>query len=64
MTGKLSEAEKRYDEISEKLSDPEIISDQGQYTALMKEYKQLLPIVEAYRSYSALRQQIADALER
>ena len=41
----------RYDEINAQLSDPNIISDQAQYAALMKEYKKLTPIVEKFRAY-------------
>ena len=63
MTGKLSEAEKRYDEISEKLSDPEIISDQGQYAALMKEYKNLSPLVEKFREYKKAEADFEEAKE-
>ena len=63
MTGKLSEAEKRYDEISEKLSDPDIISDQGQYAALMKEYKNLSTLVEKFREYKKAEADFEEAKE-
>ncbi len=51
MLEKLSEVEKHFDEISEKLFDPNIISDMEQYKSLMKEQKALTPIVEKYREY-------------
>ena len=51
MIEKLSEAEKRFEEISAKLSDADIISDQEQYKKLMKEFKSLLPLVETFRRY-------------
>lgn len=55
MFEKLGDVERHYNEISDKLQDPAIISDQEQYRSLMKEYKQLTPIVEKYREYEQLR---------
>ena len=51
MLEKLSEVEKHYEEISEKLFDPNIVSDIEKYKSLMKEQKNLSPIVEKYREY-------------
>ncbi len=53
MIDRLREVEKRYDDISQKLMEPDIINDQGKYTKLMKEHKMLTPIVEKYREYTA-----------
>ncbi len=53
MTEKLDIMERRFGEISEKLSDAEIINDQTQYRELMKEYKNLAPIMEKYRMYKS-----------
>ncbi|MCR4779881.1 MAG: peptide chain release factor 1 [Ruminiclostridium sp.] len=61
MTEKLSEAEKRYEEISEKLSDTAVISDQEQYKKLMKEYKSLTPLVEKFRDYKKAERDLAEA---
>lgn len=41
----------RYYEVQKSISDPEIISDMKRYTTLMKEYKELEPIVEVARNY-------------
>ena len=51
MTEKLEITEKRFDEINEKLTDINVINDQGQYKSLMKELKNLTPIIEKYRMY-------------
>ena len=51
MLDKLKSISDRYDEINEKLSDPSIMSDLSQYKALMKENKNLAPIVEKYNEY-------------
>ncbi len=61
MFEKLGATEQRYEEIAAKLYDPEVVSDQEQYTKLMKEYKQLTPLIEKYREYSAARAAEAEA---
>ena len=55
MEEQLRKAEQRYDELTERLQDGSIASDPAKLAALMKEYKQLTPVVEAYRSYTACR---------
>lgn len=49
----LKAVEDRYEEVSSLLTDAAVISDNARYTALMKEYKQLTPVVEKYREYAA-----------
>ena len=51
MIDKLKKAEERFEKIEEALSDPEIFSKQAEYTALMKERKNLSPIIEKFREY-------------
>ena len=51
MFDRLEEVEKRYEEISQRLYDPQVIADQEEYKKLMREHKQLTPIVEKYREY-------------
>ena len=51
MLEKLAKAEENYINIEGKLSDPAVISNNEEYTRLMKEYKALTPIVEKYRLY-------------
>ena len=51
MLEKLRMAEARYDEISAKLSDPAVISDNELYRSLMKEYKSLTPLIDTYKDY-------------
>ena len=51
MFDKLKFAEDRYEEINNKLMEPDVVNDQEQYKALMKEYKNLTPIVEKFREY-------------
>lgn len=61
MTEKLAEAEKRYNEINEKLTDPEIVGDQEQYKKLMREYKSLTPLVEKFRDYKKAESEFEEA---
>ena len=53
----------RYEEINAQLSDPNIINDQAQYAALMKEYKKLTPIVEKFRAYQTYLAHFSEAEE-
>lgn len=41
----------KYNEINQKLVDPEVINDNEQYKNLMKEYKNLTPIVDKFQEY-------------
>ncbi|HYG50532.1 MAG TPA: peptide chain release factor 1 [Flavobacteriales bacterium] len=41
----------RYDEVSELIVDPGIIADMKRYVALNKEYKDLQPLMDAYKEY-------------
>ena len=49
MLEKVQLIEQHYEEINEKLMDPNVVSDQAAYRDLMKEYKNLTPVVEKYR---------------
>lgn len=55
--------EQKYNEISEKLVDPAVIMDSAQYTKLMKEYKNLTPLIEKYREYSSAEKVAEEAKE-
>ncbi len=63
MLDKLKTAEERYEEINEKLMEPDIVNDQAQYKALMKEYKTLTPLVEKYREYKKASDDFEEAKE-
>ena len=62
MLTKLEQIEKRFLEIEESLSSPEVVSDMEVYTKYMKEYKNLTPVVEKYREYKRAESDISDAL--
>lgn len=56
MIEKLKQTELRYLSIEQELGKPEIISNPEKYKTLMKDHKNLTPIVEAYRTYQKVVQ--------
>ena len=63
MFNKLLSVEEHFNEINEKLCDPSVVSDQETYKKLMKELKQLTPIVEKFRQYKAADSTAKEAKE-
>lgn len=63
MFAKLEFIEEKYENLSEKLSDPEVINDQKTWQRLMKEHSELTTVIEKYRGYKAAKQGIEDAKE-
>ena len=63
MFDKLSAIEERYDELSQKVSDPAVIADSANFAKLCKEQSDILPIVEKYREYKLAKQTIEDGEE-
>ena len=61
MLDKLKGMEKRFDEINERLTDINVINDQEQYKNLMKELKNLTPIMDKYREYKAASDDFEEA---
>ena len=55
--------EKRYEELNQKLYDPAVLADQSLYTELMKEHKNITPIVEKYREYRNACKSMEESLE-
>jgi len=60
---KLEEINIRYDQVSEQIVDPEIISDMKRYVQLNKEYKELGEIVGVYKRYKDVVDNIASSKE-
>lgn len=55
--------ENRYEELNLKLYDPTVATDRELYAKLMKEHKDITPIVENYRKYKKLLETIRDSKE-
>jgi len=60
---KLEELQRRYDELSSKLSKPEVINDRNQYPHYSKEHADLSRIVELYRQKKSLDTQLEENKE-
>ena len=60
---KLESAEDRYKEIEQQMTLPEIVSDGKEYAKLIKEYKQLEPIVMKFREYTDIKARMDEANE-
>ena len=61
MLNKLVLVEERFDTISEMLYDPAVIADLDNYSALLKEHKNLQPIVDKYREYKAAEETLSES---
>ena len=63
MFEKVKLLEDKFNEINERLMQPDVVNDHSQYTALMKEYKNLEPIVEKFKEYKQAKESYEEALE-
>lgn len=63
MLDKLAGLEERYDKLNELLSDPEVISDPKNLREYSKEQSDLQDVVDTYREYKDISEQIAGAKE-
>ena len=63
MFDRLEAAGNRYDEINHKLSDPQVLANQDEYRRLMKEHSDLEEIVDKFREYKKVKNDIAEAWE-
>ena len=63
MFQKLEAVEKRFEELTQKISDPEVIARQNEWREYMKEHAELEPIVEKYREYKKVKKEYQEAKE-
>ena len=61
MFQKLEAVEKRYDELTKKISDPEVIARQSEWQKAMKEHATLVDVVEKYREYKKAKADLEQA---
>ena len=61
MIDKLEKIHERYIEVEDLISDPEVMEDMKRYVKLSKEYKDLEPIILAYKEYKLLVDNIYEA---
>ena len=58
---KLDSLSERYDEVGDRMSDPDIIGDQNKFRELSKEYAELEPVVKCYLSFQEVVSNIDEA---
>ncbi len=63
MLNKLKEVKERYLEIERQISLPETVSDNALYKKLMKDYKDLTPVMEKYGEYEKMLSDLQGAAE-
>ena len=63
MFQKLEDVEKRYEELTVQISDPEVIARTSEWQKLMKEHAEIAPVVEKYREYKKTEQTIEESKE-
>ena len=61
MLDKLNVLFQRYNEVSDLIIQPDVISDRKRYVKLNREYKNLKPLVDARDNYLELSSRIAEA---
>jgi peptide chain release factor 1 len=63
MLEKLEQIEAHYEELTNEMSSPELMSDHAAYTKAAKQHRSLSEMVEKYRELKSLKEQIAGARE-
>lgn len=63
MFEKLEAVEKRYDELTQMISDPAVIANQSEWQKLMKEHANIEEIVLKFREYKKVKQSMEEAEE-
>ena len=63
MFEKLEAIEKRYEELTKEIADPELISNQAQWQKAMKEHASLEELVQKFREYKKVKQEMEEAEE-
>lgn len=63
MFDKLEFIEDKYEDLSAKIADPEIIGEQSLWQKYMKEHAEITPIVQAFRKYKEAKKSFEEAKE-
>ena len=63
MFSRLEDVEKRYEDLSTKLTNPKVIANQREFQKYSREYAEVREIVDVYRSYKSVQKQIEEGNE-
>jgi peptide chain release factor 1 len=58
---RLDEAEARYNELTEKMADPDVINDPDEYRKIAKQQAELTELAAAYRDWKKTDRELTDA---
>ena len=61
MLDKLEKVEERFENVNEMLCDPDVVADMEKYKKLMREMKNLTPVVEKFREYKKTKETLDEA---
>jgi peptide chain release factor 1 len=61
MFERLDQIEARYEELTQSLASPEVITDSAKYQKTAKAHSEIAPVVEKYREYKDLKHGITDS---
>ncbi|HNW89065.1 MAG TPA: peptide chain release factor 1 [Bacteroidales bacterium] len=61
MLDKLKAINERWEEIGRQMNEPDVMNDVKRFIRLSKDYKELTPIIEAYKRYDTIIKHIASA---
>ena len=63
MFDKLETVEKRYEELTKMISDPEVIANHTEWQKMMKEHSSIEDVVLKFREYKEAKRQMEEAKE-
>ncbi len=63
MIEKLTELEKKFQDLEERMSDPELIKDQKRYQQVAKEHADLAPVINAFHEYKRIKKELEENKE-
>jgi len=61
MLDRLEQIEARYEDLGAQLADPEVVADQPRYQKAAKAHRDVQPVVDKYRDYKRVREEVAGA---
>ena len=61
MQAKLAGLSDRYEEVAALLSDPDVVSDRNQFTALSREHAELEPVMQSWARLQSQESELEDA---
>ncbi|MFS8543258.1 MAG: PCRF domain-containing protein, partial [Limnochordales bacterium] len=60
MFDRLAELERRYEELGQRMTDPEVLQDPGQLQKVAKAHAELEEIVSRWRAYRQVQEELAE----